>query len=167
MNKLFALCFLAVFSVCALLGGIASASINEADFYSPWQFITRAANGTTTTIATIEAFSGQNVIIDRIIAYTDKANANVYIGHLTREATAFNGTFIGDAALGLKGVGSTGSYEVQVLGGDSPMIPLWVGDKGHAVVITAEGTAKVTLLVNGRRGTINPQVPSSGTEKGF
>ena len=165
MKKIFALYFLTVFAFSVLLGGIAIAKTNEQDFYSPWQFICRGVAGTTAAEVTIEAFADQNVIIDKIYISTDKPSALVTIFHMTREATAFNPYRVSDIAFTLAS-SFAGTGEIQVLGSGNPEIPLWIGDKGHAVTISAEGTANVDLIVNGRRGTMNPRQPSSASERG-
>lgn len=163
MKKLISLYVLATLLFGFTFISRGEAKINEADFYSPWQFLSRASTSSTTAIVTFEAFSDQNAIIDQITLRSDTSNARVWINHLTREATAFSVTPVNDVIFRCR----QATNETTTLGAGHPELPLWIGDKGWAVQITIEGATVADLVVNGRRGTLNPRQPSIASEKGY
>ena len=153
--------------VCFLILGICFAPIAAAESYNtynyPWSNFSRALSGTTNATVSIEVGANQNVFIDRITVWSDKINGAAYINERTREATAFNATHIQVAKM-LVNHGTPNNVaataEVNVFGGGDPMVPLWVGDQGKAISVSAEGTAAVHLIVNGRIGQNSPANPS-------
>ena len=142
-----------------------SLAVNQYNY--PWQNLCAAANGTTSGYVSFEALNdSQNIFIDQITVKTDKADAALYITTYSPTATAWcsvesatNAVVLNLSAL----TGASVSEEVQVLGSGDPLIPLWVGDVGHKVQVSIEGTAYADIIVNARRGTNIPANPSSST----
>lgn len=167
MKKLFLLLILSLFLATGAFA---------ADYYWPWQ-LTCAASQTAATGAAVilEPAAHQNIIVDRIIAQSDLVGAVMTITTLTRESaagasvsitgvpravTGFATNEVAAVSIKLSDTGTT-TVEPSVLGGDSSEVPLWIGDKGLAVIVRLTGTSYSSIIVNGRRGNLALDNPTA------
>lgn len=169
-----------IFALLILVFGLSFIGISYADFFSPWQ-LTCAASQTAGSGATIimEPVAEQNIVIDRITAQSDLVGAVLTITTLTRESAAGASVIISGlnsavtgfstnetAAVSMKlSITSTATTEPKVFGGTSAEVPLWIGDKGNAVIVRLTGTSYSSIIVNGRRGMM--PLPNPSKMKGY